>query len=282
MGPEVGEGWSGMSTIHAVSRSVRDNAALLDATAGPDPGAPYAAPPPTRPWLEEVSAPVERLTIAVQRRAFNGVETHEDCVAAVDEAIALCRSLGHDVVETDFEGVPPNLALASVTIIAGNTRATLEARAAQLGRDFTQADVEPGTWGMVQLAEGQSASEYVAATRTLHAAGRALAAHMANYDVILSPTMAIPPQPLGVLSLSNPDRGEQTRTLLGTTGYTQLANITGNPAMSVPLHWNDEGLPIGIQFMGRTNDEATLFRLAGQLEREKPWFDRVPTFGSSA
>ena len=137
-----------------------------------------------------------------------------------------------------------------------------------------EADRRKRVAAMVQLAENRSAADYVAATRMLHATGRALAEHMTRYDVILSPTMAAPPQPLGVLSLSNPDRGEQTRALLQTTGYTQLGNITGNPAMSVPLHWNSDGLPIGIQFMGRIDDEATLYRLAGQLEREQPWWGR--------
>ncbi|MCR9095238.1 MAG: amidase [bacterium] len=276
MGPQLGENWSGMSTIHAVSRSVRDSAALLDATSGADPGAPYAAPPPARPFLEEVGADPGRLRIAVQRLGFNGVAPHEDCEAALDEAIALCRVLGHEVEEAPFENLPEGLALAGVTIISASTRASLEERAADLGRPLEQGDVELGTWAMVELAGSRTATDYVNAVRTMHAAGRALAEHMTRFDVVLSPTMAIPPAPLGVLSLSNPDREAQTRTLLQTTGYTQLANLTGNPAMSVPLHWNEEGLPIGLQFMGRTDDEATLFRLAGQLERERPFFDRRP------
>ena len=274
MGPQAGEGWAGMSTVHAVSRSVRDSAALLDATAGGDPGAPYAAQPPARPWLDEVSEAPGKLRIAVQRIAFNGLAPHDDCLAGLEEAIALCRALGHEVDEAPFGGVPDGLALAGVTVISANTRATLEARAGELGRPLDEDDVEPATWAMVQLAENRSAADYVAATRMLHATGRALAEHMTRYDVILSPTMAAPPQPLGVLSLSNPDRGEQTRALLQTTGYTQLGNITGNPAMSVPLHWNSDGLPIGIQFMGRIDDEAMLYRLAGQLEREQPWWGR--------
>ncbi|MEM9174797.1 MAG: amidase [Myxococcota bacterium] len=277
MGPQSGEGWAGMSTIHAVSRSVRDSAALLDATAGGMPGAPYAAQPPVRPWLAEVGEAPGKLRIAIQRAAFNGVAPHADCEAALDDAVALCRALGHEVEEAPFGGVPANLALAGVTVIAANTRATLEERAAELGRPLDEDDVEPATWAMVELAGSRSATDYAAAVRTLHATGRALSEHMARFDVVLSPTMAIPPAPLGVLSLSNPDREAQTRTLLQTTGYTQLANVTGNPAMSMPLFWSDEGLPIGVQFMGRTDDEATLFRLAGQIERERPFFDRRPT-----
>lgn len=278
-GPQAGEGWAGMGTVHAVTRSVRDSAALLDATAGGDPGAPYAAQPPERPWLEEVGRAPGSLRIAIQRQAFNGIEPHDDCSAAVDAAAGLCRALGHEVVEAPFETLPDALALAAVTIISANTKATLDLRAAELGRTLEEADVEPATWRLVKLAETRSAADYVEATRILHLSGRALAEHMLRYDLVLSPTMAAPPQPLGVLSLSNPDPEEQTRALLQTIGYTQLANVTGNPAMSVPLHWNGEGLPIGVQFIARMDDEATLYRLAAQIEAEQPWFDRRPPLG---
>ena len=129
---------------------------------------------------------------------------------------------------------------------------------------------------LVGFAEQRNAMDYVQATRTIHAVGRALARHMERYDVVLSPTMATAPKPLGDLSLSNPDMAARARSVLETVGFTQLANAAGVPAMSVPLWWNAEGLPIGVQFMGRANDEATLFRLAGQLEQARPWFRRRP------
>jgi amidase len=265
-----------MSAVHAVSRSVRDSAALLDATAGPDLGAPYAAQAPLRPFLEEVKTAPGRLKIAIQRTAWNGVEPHEDCIAALEQAAALCRSLGHDVVEAPFVARAEEIGPAALAIIGTDTRATLLARAAELGRPLAEDDVEPGTWALISLATDKTAVDYVKAVRTLHETGRALAAHMELYDVVLSPTMATPPLPLGVLSLSNPDRAEQVGALVQTTGFTQLANVAGNPAMSVPLFWNDADLPVGVQFMGRINDEATLFRLAGQLEAEQPWFTRRP------
>lgn len=278
-GPHAGEGWSGMSAIHAVTRSVRDSAALLDATAGPDTGAPYAAPPPRRAFLEEVSEAPGRLRIAVQTQGWNGVEPHADCLAALDEAVVLCRQLGHEVVEAPFDANPSALGAATLTIIGASTRAALEAKAAVLGRPLEEADVEPGTWSMISFAASRTATDYVTAIRTIHATGRALARHMESFDVILSPTMASPPLRLGMLSLSNPDRGEQARSVVQAVAFTQLANAAGNPAMSVPLAWNADGLPIGTQFIGRMNDEATLFRLAGQLERARPWSDRRPDLG---
>lgn len=275
VGPQSGEGWSGMSAIHAVTRSVRDSAALLDATAGSDLGAPYAAQPPERPWLEEVGAPVGRLRIALQTETFNGVPTHPDCVAAAREAAALCESLGHIVEEKSFQ---PGAAMrpAAVTLMAANCRALMEDRAAALGRPLSRDDVEPGTWGLTRVADRRTSKDYVRAIQAIHAVGRALARHQETYDVILTPTMGAPPPEIGVCSLSHPNPSEAEERLFQVLGFTQLANAAGTPAVSVPLHWNDAGLPIGVQLIGRIHDEATLFRLSAQLEEAKPWFDRVP------
>jgi Asp-tRNA(Asn)/Glu-tRNA(Gln) amidotransferase A subunit family amidase len=276
MGPTSGEGWAGMSAVHAVSRSVRDSAALLDVSAGADLGAPYAAQPPERPFLEEVSRPPGRLRIAVQRTAWNGFEPHADCVAALEDAMTLCRDLGHEVVEAPFAVDPQQLSPAALTILSVGTRASMELRAEALGRPLREDDVELGTWAIASLGASKSGPDYVKAVQTIHAVGRALARHLEGFDAILSPTMAMPPHPLGLLSLSNPDREASGLATLQTVGYTQIANATGNPAMSVPLYWNEAGLPIGVQFLGRLNEEGLLFRLAGQLEQARPWFDRRP------
>ena len=277
MGPVTGEGWSGMSCVHAVTRSVRDSAALLDATSGPDLGAPYAAQPPVRPFLEEVAHSPGRLRIALQRETWNFSEPHADCLTALDEAARICRDLGHEVEEAPFVVDRGAFGQATGTIISSNTRADMEHRAEQLGRPLREDDVEPRTWGLSSLAAGFSATDYVSALATIHETGRGLARHLQKYDVLLSPTMATPPLPLGVLSLSNPDAEEQITSVFSTVGYTQMMNATGNPAMSVPLSWNAEGLPIGVQFAGRMGDEATLFQLAGQLEKAHPWFGRLPS-----
>jgi Asp-tRNA(Asn)/Glu-tRNA(Gln) amidotransferase A subunit family amidase len=275
LGPQSSEGWGGMSAVHAVTRTVRDSAALLDATAGPDVGAPYAAQPPDRPWLEEVGAPTGQLRIALQTETFNGHPTHPDCVAAARDAAALCESLGHVVEEKAFT---PDEAMrtATLTLMASNTRISLEDRAAALGRSLTADDVEPGTFGLTGIAHAHSAMDYSRAVQTIHAVGRAFARHQQNYDVVLTPTMGAPPPKIGVLSLSNPNPNEATGPLLQTIGFTQLANATGCPAASVPLYWNEDGLPIGVQLIGRIHDEATLFRLSAQLEQARPWFDRTP------
>ncbi len=277
LGPDAGEGWSGMSCVHAVTRSVRDSAALLDATAGPDLGAPYAAPPPLRPWLAEVGANPGRLRIALNTETWNGAATHPDCVAAAEDAARLCESLGHHVERARF--APSNveaLRKAAVTVISANVRWSIEDRARALGREARPDDVEPGTWIVAGLSKSLDAVAYAGAIKVLHRTGRELARFLTRFDCILSPTMGTPPPLLGVLSLSNPDAKEQTRVLTEATGYTQLANVAGNPAMSVPLHWNAAGLPIGVQLIGRHNDEAALFRLAAQLEQACPWRARLP------
>jgi len=276
VGPDVGEGWSGMSAVHAVSRSVRDSAALLDATGGPDLGAPYWAPPPERPYREEAGRPPGRLRIAFQDRAFNGAETHPDCAAAAADAARLCAELGHGVEETHLAIDPERLRKATGTIIAANLRATVEDRAAALGRSFGSDDLEAVPFVMATGAEGTGCAEYARAIRTIHELGRQVARFLERYDTLLTPTMATPPLPLGAVSLSSSDFGSFLDNLQKTVAFTQLFNATGSPAMSVPLAWNAAGLPIGVQFAGRFGDEATLFRLAGQLEQARPWFERRP------
>jgi amidase/6-aminohexanoate-cyclic-dimer hydrolase len=274
LAPDAGEGWSGMSTVHAVSRSVRDSAALLDASAGPAEGDPYWAPPPERSYLEEVSRDVGRLRIAVQPATWNGTTTHADCQAARDDVAQLCRELGHEVVGRPLEIGAERLRAATLPIIAANLRFTLEDRASQLGRDIAEGDVEPITFLVAASALGRNSAEYARSVRELHAIGRDVEYAFRDCDVILSPTMAAPPSEIGLLSLSNPDIGSQISALNQSVGYTQLFNASGHPAMSVPLHWNGDGLPIGVQFATRFGDEGRLFRLAAQLESARPWRER--------
>ena len=273
-GPDVGEGWSGMSTMHAVSRSIRDSAVLLDASDGADLGAPYPAPPKTRPYAEEVDRDPQSLRIALLTETFNGLPTHPDCRRAVEDAGKLCESLGHGVEEAKLAVDTQALAAASQAIMGGNVASLLDDRAAALGRELREDDMEPFTWITVQGAREKSAADYARAIRGIHAIGRSIEGFLADFDVILSPTMGAPPEKLGVLSLSNPDLPQLVTALLTSVGYTQVFNASGHPAMSVPLCWNDAGLPIGIQFAARLGDEGGLFRLAGQLERSRPWAGR--------
>ena len=276
-GPDVGEGWSGMSTVHAVSRSVRDSAALLDASAGADVGAPYAAPAKERDYLDEVGRAPAKLRIGLVTESFNGTEVHPDCKAAAEETARLCESLGHEVEPLKIEVDRPALAGATQSIIGGNLRASVDQRAAELGRAVTEDDLEPFNFRMAEAAGQQTAADYARGQQAIHAAGRVVARALERVDLILTPTMGAPPERLGVLSLANPDFGQMAGALLRSVGFTQLINATGQPAISLPLHWNGDGLPIGVHFVAPLGGEGLLFQLAGQLEAERPWFDRVPT-----
>ena len=280
MGPDLGEGWSGLSCVHAVTRSVRDNAALLDAVHGADRGAPYRAPEPERPYLEEVGREPGPLRIAVQRTPWNVCEMHPDCDTAIDDAAGLLAGLGHDVEDAPFDVDYPTLGPAGSVLTGANVRVAIKDRLAVLGRELRDDDLETLTRLIYESAAERTSEEYARAVRRIHAATRAVDAHFENYDVILSSTMAAPPLPLGRLSPSNPDLAAFGRDVIGTAAFTQLFNASGHPAASVPLHWNDEGLPIGVQLAGRFGDEATLFRLGAQLEGARPWFDRRPATDS--
>jgi Asp-tRNA(Asn)/Glu-tRNA(Gln) amidotransferase A subunit family amidase len=255
---------------------VRDSAALLDVIDGGEVGAPYAAPPKARPFLSELGASTGRLRIALQIATWNNSPTHADCLAAVRDAAELCRSLGHEVTEAPLEVDREGLARSGQAIVTASTRATIQARLAVLGRELRDDDLEPMTRLYFQAAAGLEAADYVRAIQGIHAAGRTVSRFLADWDVILSPTMATPPLPLGKLALTNTDLPSYLGALQQSIGFTQLFNASGHPAMSVPLWWNAEGLPIGVQFAGRFGDEATLFRLAAQLEHARPWFDRRP------
>ena len=276
MGPLAGEGWGGMSAAHAVTRSVRDSAALLDATAGPDLGAPYWAQPPLRPFLDEVGAATGRLRVAFMNHSWLDVDIDPDCLAAVDDAARLCRELGHEVEEAAPVFDTEALGAATGVVIGTNIAATLNARAAELGIEIGPEDIEAQTEAMRGFGGHMTGERYVGAIRTIHATGRALARFMERYDVLLTPTMACVPFELGRLSLSRTDGNGYATDVRRAIAFTSLFNATGQPAMSVPLFWNADNLPVGVQFAGRYGDEATLFRLAAQLEEARPWFNRRP------
>jgi Asp-tRNA(Asn)/Glu-tRNA(Gln) amidotransferase A subunit family amidase len=273
-GPDVGEGWSGMSTIHVVSHSVRDSAAMLDATEGPDLGAPYIAQPKQRNYLTEMGRAPGQLRIAVLRETTNEAETHPDCIRALDQAITLCESLGHRVEETKLSVDKEALGRATQSIISGNLLSILEDRADVVGRNFGKDDLEAFTYIMTEAVQKRSASDYARSIRTIHAIGRTVEGILQDVDLLLSPTMATPPLKLGLCSLSNPNPAEMIHALMSTVGYTQIFNASGHPAISLPLHWNDAGLPIGIQFAAALGNEGLLIRLASQLEKAQPWRDR--------
>jgi amidase len=277
LGPDAGEGWGGASVGHAVTRTVRDSAALLDATSGPDVGDPYWAPPPARPFLEEVGHAPGRLRIALTTSAFNGHMVDPQCADAARAAAKLCASLGHTVEEARPEIDSQAVAQATRIVIGANVRAALEARAAALGRPFTEKDVERETWSRATDGGTFTAWEYARSIGVIHRTGRVVARFFTTYDVLLSPTMCRPPQRLGVMDMSGSDPAAYLDAVLACIGFTSLFNSAGNPAISLPLASSkQEGLPIGVQFAARFGDEATLFRLGAQLEAAQPWADRRP------
>jgi amidase len=273
-GPDAGEGWNGASIAHAVTRSVRDSAALLDATAGPDIGDPYWAPPPAGSFLAAVGVDPGRLKIAVTTTAWNGLPVDLECVAAATEAARLCESLGHHVEEASpaIDEAARNAAARMIT--CAHTRATLELRCEAQGRAVTAEDVERPTWSAAEYGRKRSAADYARAIRVMHRTGRVVGRFFAHHDVLITPTQCLPPHPLGVLAASNTDTKAYLVALLGTIAFTSPFNTSGNPAMSVPLHWSSAGLPIGAQFVAGFGQDVTLFRLAAQLEKAKPWAGR--------
>jgi amidase len=274
MAPDAGEGWGGASVIHAVTRTVRDSAALLDATSGPALGDPYWAPPPARPYLEEVGREPGRLRIALNLTPWFAAEVDRECAEATREAAKLCASLGHEVEEARPELDEAKWRMANRMIVAANTAATLEARAALRGRPLAEDDVERLVWERVNDGRTFSAIDYAMATRITHLVGRQVARFMQRYDIILTPTMAAPPWPLGVLDMMTSDVERHFKAVFASIGFTALFNSTGQPAMSVPLAWSTSGLPLGVQFVGRFGEEGTLLRLGAQLENARPWVGR--------
>ena len=274
--PDAGEGWAGMSVHHVISRSVRDSAALLDATAGPAPGDPYWAPPPKRPFLDEVGEPPGRLKIAFTTTPPTGMAVDQECIQATHGAAKLCEELGHQVEEKapiiDQEVLGP----AVVNIINVSIWGNIALGAKTLGRELLPEDVEKVTWRAAENGKTLSAADYFNSVQTLHRTGRQAALFFKDYDVLLSPVLLKPPILLGRLNMMTDDMRQYVRELSGFFGFTSLFNATGQPSMSVPLYWTADNLPVGLQFTARFGEEDLLFRLASQLETALPWKNRRP------
>ncbi|MFC1884491.1 amidase [Thermodesulfobacteriota bacterium] len=275
-GPHAGEGWNGMSTNHAITRSVRDSALLLDIASGPSSGDPYCAPPQKGTYLEEVDKDPGKLKIAFTLVPPSEAPVDEQCIAAVHDAAGLCENLGHHINEAAPKINADHLQFASGTIINANLRAMLELRGHMLNREVQETDVEPITWAAAEAGVRTPSSDLVRAIDIIHQLGRELAGFFENYDLLLSPVLLKPPVPLGYLDTTLKETKEYMEKLYSFFGFTGLFNATGQPAMSVPLYWTPDNLPVGVQFAGRFGEEALLFRLAAQLEEARPWKDRRP------
>jgi amidase len=296
IGPDVGEGWHGIVAEHVLTRSVRDSAAFLDVSQGRDLGAPYSAPTPERTFLDETRQPTGNLRIAFTSHALLGrAQPHPDCVKAVEDAARLCASLGHEVVEATPPVDRHALTRAYLTLVSVETAAELRAAAERLRKPLDPRQFELGTWVLGLIGEKASGVELARAVHSIHAFTRALARWSEPYDVLLTPVLGAPPVEIGALaqkpaevfalkalrlwpvaSVMRKVLDQIADSAFDFASFTAIANLTGQPAMSVPLHWNEQGLPIGVQFIGRYGDEAGLLRLAAQLEAARPWAQRVP------
>jgi amidase len=277
VGPVRGEGWGGLSVEGVLSRSVRDTAAVLDATAGMEIGAPYASPAKPESYRALLSHPFERpLRIATWRSAWDDIAIAPDCLAAIDQADRLLTGLGHEIVEER----PPHLKFASfieamITVLASNVTLTVNGRLRQDRVPDWQEKLEPAILDAYHIGMGLSAETYCLAINRFHSIGRVLATYMTEYDLILMPTLTQPPALLGSFSTDDDFRSFR-RKVAKYTGFLAVINASGQPAANLPLYWSNEGLPIGVQLVGRFGAEADLLRISAHLEAETGWTHRRP------
>jgi amidase len=296
VGPYASQAWSGYVQELVVSRSVRDTAAILDVVSSYEPGSADAVFDLPGSALAALDAPPRKLRIAFHCEPFAPVDVHPDCVAAVQDAARLCEALGHEVVERAPQH-PEGVVREFQRVISANVAREVRAYERELGREATAKDIEPTTWVSRKLGEQLSAADLLDAIEALDAETRRLVRRYADVDVVLSPTLAQPPIPLGTIQphgleglavnlLQKIDWGAPlsivdpyevaVRSVFSFVPFTPVANFTGQPSMSVPLFWSRAGLPIGVMFTGRVGDELLLLRLARELEEARPWFDRRP------
>ena len=275
MGPDRGEGWAGLSCGHVLSISVRDSAAMLDAVHGPELSSPYFAPPPERPFLEEVGRDPGKLRIAFTDKSPYGDAIDPEIAAATREVAALLAGLGHDVEER-APALVADPAVVMATITSASTALNLRLAEQRFGRAMTDSDFERLTLASAHNGQMATATDYAAAQLTAFQISRGLRTFFETCDVFLCPTLCLAPLRIGELNTMSEDLSHIAPILRRYMPATSMFNMSGQPAMSVPLAWNSAGLPLGMMFAAGFGDEATLFRLAAQLEQERPWRDKLP------
>jgi amidase len=277
-GPDIAERWAGFSSEHVVSRSVRDTAAILDAVAGYVPGDVYTAPPPGRPFIEELTGASRRLRIGLMVESPTGVPVSPDCVAAAEHAARVLESLGHSVEASHPEAITdPKVLQAFITIIACSTTYALDSWSEKTGRTIGAGDVEPLTWALAEMGRSVSVAAYIREVGVTHVQARRLARWWeSGFDLLLTPTAAEPPPLLGEFAATESDAFAGFRRAAPFGTFTSAFNVTGQPAISLPLYWNAAGLPIGVQLIAPFAGEDLLIRVAAQLEAAAPWGDRRP------
>lgn len=279
-GPMSGEGWGGMAIDGFLTRSVRDNATMMDACAGPDSGAPYVAPMMETSYSEAIVRPPRRLRIAVCDTTFTGAPIDNECRAAVLETAKILEELGHHVTpacpKADHEGMMH----AWTKIVACGTALWIQNVTKAKGRDLRQGDIQGVARGALAYAGGISGADYLAAVNKIHAYGREMAAAFDDYDIILSSTLAEPPALVGRFTHEREDYANYRVGPGGVFEYSPFCatfNASGQPAASVPLHWTTDGLPVGIHLAAAFGEDATLIALCAELEQAAPWSHHRPS-----
>ncbi len=276
LGPANGDG-NGMATQHVISRSVRDSALLLDVSRGPEPGGYGAIPAPARSYVDALSRSPGRLRIGLMKTPVIPVPVDPQCTVAVEQAARLCESLGHYVEEVILPVNGMEAYMAAGKLLSLSSNVAIQAREKVLGRKVTPDDIEPINWQRYHQYKHVSGEEVLAARNEQVKVHWQIAEFMRDYDVILSPTLAVMPDKVGAIGPQQPvDVVDQKASMYSL--FTLLYNFTGQPAMSVPLHWSPSGLPVGVQFAGRYAEEGLLFQLAAQLEQAAPWWNKTPQF----
>jgi amidase len=280
-GPIVGDTLTGMVCELIVSRTVRDTAAVLDAVQGPAPGDPYVAPPPTRPYVDELTADPQGLRIDLVTESAARIEIDAVTADAARGAGELLESLGHSITEHSMTGVaagdPDELVETFMTRWMGGQAATLDQLGRLLGREIGPDDVEPLTWALAEEGRRRSAGDYLNAVDRHHLVTRLISMQLdSDFDLLLTPTTGEAAPELGTFDDSGPDPLRAIRRAYKTAAFSGIFNATGHPAISLPLHWTDSGLPIGVQLVAAHGREDILIAVAAQLERAQPWADRTP------
>src|SRR3989449_8623891 len=279
MAPYTGEGLGGLSAEHAVTLSVRDCAALLDATAGAGAGDPYVAAPAAGPFLQEAGADPGVLRIAYTTLAPNGAPVEAESLKTLMETVTLCADLGHRIEPADPQIEGRAVVPTFLTIAAANRGVNLAGHPTA-GRPPRSDEVERVTWATARMGDRVSGADYVRAIHTAHRLGRQMAQFHDRYDVLLTPGLATLPVTLGWIDMMLDDVDEYWRRVFTFSPFTVWFNLTRQPAMMLPIGRSASGLPVAVQLVARHGDEATVFRLAAQLETARPWFGRKPALAA--
>lgn len=279
LAPDAAEALSGMAIEFAVSRSVRDTAALLDAVEGPSAGEKYEIARPLRPYVKEVGANPGKLRIAISPRGWSPVPIDPACIAAVEKTAKVLAGLGHHIEEATPKFDVEAFDNANVNLWSATLADWIMAFAEMLKLTPSPDNLEATIWACLQHGKKLSAIDLLTSEHVMNTVCRSVGAFFQGYDLLLTPTVAAPATPSGFLNANDPtlDASAWTRRIFTNMPFTALFNVTGQPAISLPLCMSDDGLPVGLQFVGHYGDEARLIQIAAQLEQAMPWIDRRPT-----